>query len=358
MLLRVRSLLSEHATYVRAKSAKLYAHAQHVIFRSAAPISKLKMDGFLDIFWSVCAAVGTLYILWVAIQLLSGLWGGIFAYILVPLGLGGGLVDLRVYGPWAAVTGASEGIGRRYALELARRGLNVVLMSRSREKLEKVAREIRETHGRDALIVPVDFTRGPAVYETLRETLHQLDIGLLVNNVGLSHKYAQYFLELDMQRARDIIELNCQAMVHMTHLLLPRMVDRGRGAIINISSYSSAHPQPLLGLYSSTKKLVNFFSEALSEEYSRRGILVQTVIPHFVSTEMTKIRRNIFVPTGADYSKSAVGTIGIQGTTYGCLPHAIVCSLTNLTPKFIITRLAFAVLSYARSRYLRLASKK
>ena len=315
------------------------------------------MDGFLDIFWSVCAVIGTFYILWVAIQLLSELWGGIFAYIIVPLGLTGGVVDLRVYGPWAAVSGASEGIGRGYALELARRGLNVVLLSRSREKLEKVAREIRETHGRDALVVPVDFTRGQAVYETLRETLDQLDIGLLVNNVGRSHKYAQYFLELDAQRARDIIELNCQAMVHMTHLLLPRMVDRGSGAIINIS-YSSAHPQPLLGLYSSTKKFVNFFSEALSEEYSRHGILVQTVIPHFVSTEMTKIRRNIFVPTGTNYSRSAVGTIGIQRTTYGCLPHTILCSLTNLTPKFITTRVAFVVLSFARSRYLRLTSKK
>ena len=312
-----------------------------------------------DLFWSVCAVVGTFCILRVAIQLLWEVGGWIFAYILAPLGLGGWVVkDLRVYGSWAVVTGASEGIGRGYALELARRGLNVVLLSRSREKLEKVARDIREKHGRDTLVVPVDFTRGRVVYETLREKLGELDVGILVNNVGLSHKFAQYFLELDEGRARDMIELNCQAMVHMTHLLLPRMVEKGRGAIINISSYSSAHPQPLIGLYSATKKFVNFFSEALAEEYSQRGILVQTVIPHFVSTAMTRIRRNIFVPTAMDYCKSAVGTIGVQRTTHGYLPHAIVCTLTSLTPGFITSRLNFALLSYARSRYFRITSTK
>ena len=316
------------------------------------------MDGFLDMFWMLCAVVGTLYILRVTLQLLRELGGGILVYILAHLGLGGGAVDLLDYGPWAVVTGASEGIGRGYALELARRGLNVVLLSRSREKLEKVAKEIRETHGRDALVIPVDFTQGQAVYEKLQEELSQLEIGLLVNNVGLSHKYAQYFLEVEGQRARDMIELNCQAMVQMTHLLLPRMVERRRGAVINISSYLATHPQPLLGLYSATKKFANFFSQALSEEYSQRGVLVQTVMPHLVSTAMTKIRRNIFVPTGTVYSRSAVGTVGVVNTTYGYLPHAIICYLSNIIPRFITSRVAFALLSYSRSRYFRLTSSR
>ena len=316
------------------------------------------MEGFLDTLWSICTVIGVLYLLRVVVLQLRSLGGGVLAYVLAPSLGWGGRVDLRRYGPWAVVTGGSEGIGRGYALELARRGLNVVLLSRSREKLEVVAREIRETHARRALVVPVDFTQGHAVYRRLQEELGQLEIGLLVNNVGVSHTYPQYFLEVGEQGARDMIELNCQAMVQMTHLLLPAMVARGRGAIINISSFAANHPQPLLGLYSSTKKFVNFFSEGLAEEYAQHGILVQTVMPHFVSTSMTKIRRNFFVPTGTAYARSALSTVGVQNTTYGCLPHAIVCSLSDMTPRFIADRAALAALSYARNRYFRLTSQK
>ena len=310
------------------------------------------MERFLDTLWSVITVIGVLYLLQSALRLLRGLAGMVHTYLL------SSGADLRDYGPWAVVTGASEGIGRGYALELARRGLNVAILSRSREKLEKVAKEIREIHRREALVVPVDFTQGQTVYDRLRNELDHLEVGLIVNNVGLSHKFAQYFLEVGQQRAREMVELNCQAMVHMTHLFLPGMVQRGRGAVINISSYLSSHPQPLLGLYSATKKFVNFFSAALNEEYASRGILVQTVMPHLVSTAMTKMRRNIFVPTGMAYARAAVSTIGVESATYGCLPHAVVCSLTQLTPDFVRSRVLFTALSYSRSRYFRLTSHK
>ena len=312
------------------------------------------MDGFLGKLWTFCTVLGVIYLLQVALGQLCDLWGGIRTYLLSPY-LG---VDLRDYGPWAVVTGASEGIGRGYALELARRGLNIVLLSRSQEKLEKVATEIRDTHKKTALVIPVDFTEGQQVYETLQERLSKLEIGLLVNNVGMSHKFAQYFLEVGEQRARDMVELNFQAMVQMTHLLLPAMVKRGRGAIVNVSSYAANHPQPLLGLYSSTKKFVNVFSSALRDEYFQRGIFVQTVTPNFVSTGMTKMRRNVFVPTGIAYAKSAVSTIGVVSTTCGCLPHALVHFLYELIPGPIKSRAFFCVLSYARSRYFRLTSRK
>ena len=303
--------------------------------------------------------VGTLYLLINAVRLLWNLGGEILAYFLAPrFNFGRGGIDLRNFGSWGVVTGASEGIGKGYALELARRGLNVVLLSRSEQKLEKVAQEIREIHHREALIIPVDFTQGQTIYPRLREQLKGLEIGVLVNNVGISTRYPQYFLEIDEHRLRDMIELNCQAMVQMTHLLLPAMVKRGRGAIINISSYTASNPQPLLGVYAATKKFVNFFSTAVSTEYAPEGILVQIVMPHLVSTAMTKMRPKIFVPSGTVYAKSAVGTIGIQATTYGCWPHAIICGLSKITPHFIVGRVFFALLSYARSRSLKLLAKR
>lgn len=303
------------------------------------------------------AVVGALCLIKITFGLLKDLWSGFLAYILAPLRLGGA-VDLKKFGSWGVVTGASEGIGRGYALELAKRGLNVVLMSRSREKLDKVAREIRETYHCEALVIPVDFTEGQSVYPTLSDQLKNLDIGVLVNNVGISHKFAQFFLEASSERLREILELNCQTTVQMTHLILPAMVAKGRGAIINISSFVANSPAPFIGVYAATKIFVNYFSAALSKEYASKGILVQTVMPHFVSTAMTKMHRNIFVPPSNVYTKSAVSTIGIQATTFGYFPHVIICRFSQMMPGFIMRRLMWSVLSYARSRYLKIMAQR
>ena len=324
-------------------------------------VTAVAMDIFSSERFSACgnvlAVVGVLFLLKITVNLLWHLGGGFRAYFLAPC-LGVGRIDLKKFGPWGAVTGASEGIGKGYALELAKQGLNVVLMSRSQEKLEKVAAEIRDKYSRETLIIPVDFSEGLAIYPRLGDQLRGLEIGVLVNNVGLSHKYAQYFLEAGEKRLRDIIELNCQAMIQMTHLLLPAMVARGRGAVINISSFVSNHPIPLLSIYAATKIFVNYFSTSLSKEYASKGIRVQTVTPNFVSTAMTKMHRNVFVPSAAKYVKSAISTIGIEEMTSGYLPHAIAHTVIHVIPKSIVGRMEFAVLSYARSRYLKITAQR
>ena len=315
----------------------------------------MAMDFFLEqvsTFYNVCAVVGTLYLLILAVRLCRVLAGVARAYFFAPCGVGG--VELRKFGQWGVVTGASEGIGRGYALELAKRGLNVVLMSRSQEKLEKVAKEIRETYQREALVIPVDFTDGQAIYPRLQEKLKDLEIGVLVNNVGLAQK-PLYLLEVSSNRHRNIVEVNCQSVIQMTHLLLPGMVGRGRGAVINISSYTAVSPFQLICVYAATKIFVNYFSEALAAEYAPRGILVQNVMPHLVSTAMTKIKDSTFAPSGAEYAKAAVQTIGIEDVTYGCLPHTVVCSLCQIMPKSIFDRFHFSVLSHARRENLRRA---
>lgn len=305
---------------------------------------------------NVVAVVGALYLLKITVGLLKTLGSGFCAYFLGPrFGLCG--VNVKKLGSWAVVTGASEGIGKGYALELARRGLNIVIMSRSQEKLQKVADEIQEKYKREVLIISVDFTQGQVVYPKLAEKLKDLEIGVLVNNVGLSHAYAQFLLEAPKQRLRDMIELNCQAMVQMTHMLLPAMVARRRGAIINISSTSSLYPVPLLGVYSATKIFVNYFSSALLQEYRSSGIIVQNVMPNFVSTAMTKIRRNFIVPSPLAYAQSAVTTLGIQSSTFGCLPHAFIGFLYRTFP-MLGKQISWRMLSYSRKRYLKIMEKR
>ena len=305
---------------------------------------------------NIVAVVGALYLLKITVGLLKTLGSGFCAYFLGPrFGLCG--VNVKKLGSWAVVTGASEGIGKGYALELARRGLNIVIMSRSQEKLQKVADEIQEKYKREVLIISVDFTQGQVVYPKLAEKLKDLEIGVLVNNVGLSHAYAQFLLEAPKQRLRDMIELNCQAMVQMTHMLLPAMVARRRGAIINISSTSSLYPVPLLGVYSATKIFVNYFSSALLQEYRSSGIIVQNVMPNFVSTAMTKIRRNFIVPSPLAYAQSAVTTLGIQSSTFGCLPHAFIGFLYRTFP-MLGKQISWRMLTYSRKRYLKIMEKR
>ncbi|CAI8013413.1 Inactive hydroxysteroid dehydrogenase-like protein 1 [Geodia barretti] len=136
----------------------------------------LFMSDCLYPFRAVATGVGVVYLLKTVCSTLCFLCPFIKAYVLAPLGIF--RPNLKKYGPWAVVTGASEGIGRAYAIQLAKRGLNVVIMSRSREKLEKVADEIKK-YGVEVRIIPVDFSSGAEIYPEIKKQLQDLEIGLL-----------------------------------------------------------------------------------------------------------------------------------------------------------------------------------
>ena len=138
------------------------------------------------------------------------------------------------------VTGSSQGIGRAYALELASRGLNVALVARSKERLEAVAAEVR-SHGVEARVIVVDFTNTAAAETAVAELARAgvADIGVLVNNVGMMGPHFLPFLELEAAAARDMVTVNCTSATVLTHSLLPAMLARGRGAIVNIVSSTS-----------------------------------------------------------------------------------------------------------------------
>ncbi|CAF99944.1 unnamed protein product [Tetraodon nigroviridis] len=125
----------------------------------------------------------------------------------------------------------------------------------------------------------------------------------------------------------------------MTHLVLPQMVERKRGAILNISSASGMYPVPLLTVYSASKAFVDFFSRGLQAEYKSRGVVIQSVLPFFVATKMSKIRRpTLTVPSPESYVSAALSTVGLQTQTNGYLPHAIMGWVTTaLLPAKILT---------------------
>ncbi|XP_040006505.1 hydroxysteroid (20-beta) dehydrogenase 2 isoform X2 [Xiphias gladius] len=259
-------------------------------------------------FTDILAITGRLVVVFYLLKLAWRCWCGLREFVLSELWQ----VDLRKYGQWAVVTGATSGIGKAYACELAQRGLDVVLVSRCNDKLQMVAKEIEEQYGRKTRIVQVDFTDGHSIYPAIAEKLQDLEIGILVNNVGMtySEKFA-YFLEIpDAEK--------------MTRLVLPGMIERGRGLIINISSQMGIHPQPLLSLYSATKTFVIYFSQCLHAEYKSKGITVQCVAPFLVSTNMTKnMKVNCFVKSASGFAREALNTVGHSNYTSGCLSHAL-----------------------------------
>ncbi|XP_033910164.1 very-long-chain 3-oxoacyl-CoA reductase-B-like [Acipenser ruthenus] len=260
-------------------------------------------------------------------------------------------------GKWAVVTGATDGIGKAYAEELARRGMCVALISRTQEKLDQVSNEIREKFQVDTKTIAVDFGQGVGIYQTIEKGLAGLEIGVLVNNVGISYSYPEYFLDVpDLDNMiSNMISINVTSVCQMTRLVLPGMVERSKGAILNISSASGMYPVPLLSLYSSTKAFVDFFSRAVHAEYKSRGIIVQSVLPFFVATKLSKIRQpTLDKPSPAAYVKAALSTVGLQIQTNGYLLHALMGWVTtSLMPLQMVMNYSMKMNKGLRARYLK-----
>ncbi|XP_011408269.1 PREDICTED: very-long-chain 3-oxoacyl-CoA reductase-like isoform X8 [Amphimedon queenslandica] len=271
---------------------------------------------------NIAAVIGTAYVLRFLLKKLWALSGGFCAYFLAPWGIS--RINIKKYGSWAVVTGASEGIGRGYALELARQGLNVAIMSRSREKLEKVEEEIRSKYNRDVRVIPVDFSEGQSVYDDIQAEISDLDIAILVNNVGTGTGNDLFFGQVDPLQHRKVIELNCQSMIQMTHLVLPKMLEKKKGIIVNIASVVNLFPLPLSNVYSASKIFVLYFSTALQTEYKSKGIIVQCNSPGYVATQLIGLKKATWWAVDpVAYGRSSVATIGLQHHTNGCLYHVI-----------------------------------
>ncbi|MEJ1284925.1 hydroxysteroid (17-beta) dehydrogenase 3 [Cricetulus griseus] len=257
---------------------------------------------------------------------------------------------LQSMGQWAVITGAGDGIGKAYSFELAKHGLNVVLISRTLEKLQAIAEEIEWTTGSHVKIVQADFTKED-IYDHIKEKLKGLEIGILVNNVGmLPSLLPSHFLNTpgeiqvsffplsllvfqpDMDPSlghqdswkrnadQSLIHCNITSVVKMTQLVLKHMESSRRGLILNVSSGIALRPWPLYALYSASKVLT----------------------PYAVSTPMTKyLNTNMVTKTADEFVKESLKYIASGDETCGCLAHEILAILLNMIPSRVFYSSAF-----------------
>lgn len=179
---------------------------------------------------------------------------------------------------FALVTGASQGLGKYFARALAARRHNLVLVARTKEKLEALANELRTTHAIEAEPLAFDLASplaGQRLAQELRE--RELSIDLLVNNAGFGLRGK--FWEFSLERQLEMISLHDAAAVELTYSLLPPMIEAHTGGIINVSSIAGFQPIPYAALYSATKAFLTTFSMALREELRATGVKMVTVCP-------------------------------------------------------------------------------
>ncbi|HVL95817.1 MAG TPA: SDR family oxidoreductase [Solirubrobacteraceae bacterium] len=198
-------------------------------------------------------------------------------------------------GSTVVVTGASSGIGAELARELSRRGHHVTLVARRRDRLEALARELPA----GAEVRPCDLADAGA-REELAGALAAGDVVGLCNNAGFGSHGP--FDRADLDHERGMVELNVAALHHLTGALLPRLIERGGGAILNVASLAANQPIPNMATYAATKAFVTSFSEALHAELRGTGVSVTSLLPGPVHTEFGAVAGVTFTDRGVPHS--------------------------------------------------------
>jgi len=247
----------------------------------------------------------------------------------------------------ALITGASNGIGYELARIHAEKGGNLVLVARSKDKLDVLKKELEEKHKVRVITIGKDLSlTGSAseVYDELEQ--NSISVDYLINNAGLGD--FGFFAESDWKKQETMINLNITALTHFTRLYLPEMIRRGNGKILNLASTASFQPGPTMAVYFATKAYVLSFSEAISNEVRDKGISVTALCPG--STESgfqaaaiegkmpLKARKKPSSRQVAEYGYKAMirgKTVAIHG-----LKNIIIATSIRFIPRFLVTTAA------------------
>jgi hypothetical protein len=250
-------------------------------------------------------------------------------------------------GKWALVTGASAGIGVALARELAGGGTNLVLTARRKERLEKLAQELSAAHKVRVELVAADLAQTAAPREIFAFTqAKQIPVDLLINNAGFGAYGA--FATVETQKLLDMVQVNCSAVVHLTRLYLPEMLQRRRGDVLIVASTASFQAVPFISTYAATKAFDLLFAEGLAEEVRPHGIRVCALCPGSTETEFQEVAGQSGVVSAMRNRETAekVARVGLQALAAGKsyvisgARNYIGAQSQRLVPRSLVTRIA------------------
>jgi hypothetical protein len=231
------------------------------------------------------------------------------------------------YGPWAVVTGASSGIGEAFAKELAGRGLNILLVARTKSKLDETAGQLQAKYGVQTGVIVADLGEKAGV-EAVLERIKKHDIGFYVGAAGFGTSGP--FVDLSVSEEMEMIQVNCSAAVEITHSVANQMRSRGRGGIVLFASLVGWQGVPLSATYSATKAFIQSFAEAIRVELKPSKIDVLSVAPGpvlsgFDTRANMKIERGVTPEQVASESLRALGkkTTVVPGSLSKILTYSL-----------------------------------
>jgi short-subunit dehydrogenase len=229
-------------------------------------------------------------------------------------------------GKWALITGASAGIGTAMARELAAGGTNLVLTARRRDRLAGLSGELSAKHKIRTLVCVADLAQplGPQEIFSFTED-KKIAIDLLVNNAGFG-AYGE-FQKTQLDRLIEMTQVNVTAVVQMTHLYLPGMIERGGGDILIVASTAAFQPVPYISTYAATKVFDLHFAEGLAEEVRPHGVRVCALCPGSTATEFFQVAGQRNHTRRSPETPEKVAHVGLAGLAAG--KSSVISGFTN-----------------------------
>ncbi|WP_406823357.1 SDR family NAD(P)-dependent oxidoreductase [Pedobacter sp. KACC 23697] len=239
-----------------------------------------------------------------------------------------------INGKVALITGASSGIGEAFAHKLAEMGAILILTARRVDKLQELAIKLNKQYGTKVFVFAADLIKKEAPEMLYSQIINEgLTVDLLVNNAGFG-KWTN-FLDETIAEYDNMLELNINALVKLTHLFVPGMLKNAAGGIINVASTGALQPCPYVGVYCASKSFVLAFSEALHGEYSKKGLKILALCPGNTTTGFQSIA-NANTAGMSAHAPKTVADIGIKsmlkGKSYKIIGFANY--LTSFIPRF------------------------
>lgn len=255
---------------------------------------------------------------------------------------GSKVVRQSVQGKWALVTGASAGIGLALAEQLAAAGANLVLTARRAARLEALAERLHSEYGIEIRVIAADLADPAAPLQLLSATEGSgLAIDILINNAGFG--YYGEFTKGDVDWQRQMVDLNCAAVVHLTNLFLPKMIERKRGYVMIVASTASYQPLAYMATYAATKVFDRFLAEALAHEVAEHGVKVSALCPGPTDSEFNEVAGLHQIPGRKSQSAEEVARLGLEGLVGGkpwVIPYTagkIMVFMQRLAPRRLVS---------------------